>query len=469
MSDLNRRNFLKLSSLTGAGLVLGFRLPDSAAAAVKDDLTVVNMRRQDAAAFSPNVFLSIDTGGIITVQIPRSELGQGVNTTLAMLIAEELDADWSMVRTEQAPPGSAYGNQVTGGSRTIAESYSGFRMAGATARAMLISAAALTWNVPPDTCTAEQGVVIHTATDQRLTYGELVAAASTLEVPKRTDVTLKAETDFKLIGTRVPSKDAPDMVTGRAIYTSDVRLEGMLVGVVARCPVFGGKVASYDASAALAVEGVQQVVEISSGIAVVAHNTWAALKGRDALVITWDEGKYADLNSETIRQMMMEQAVQTDLDQNADVTQYLEAIYELPYLAHAPMEPLSAAADVRADSGDIWGMTQNRSGAQNAARNAADVPMALHVPLIGGQFGRGHWFENIEDAAEVSRLVAAPVRVIWTREDDMQHDHYRPASVHWVRAGLDASGQPITWEHHIGAQGIDGGGSELLEGAYMPY
>jgi isoquinoline 1-oxidoreductase beta subunit len=462
---LKRREFLKLTGLAGAGLVLGFRLPGSREEAPASDFLIMNMA-QPTAEFTPNAYLRIAPDGMVTVVVPRSELGQGVNTTLPMVLTEELDADWEMVHLEQAPPDRAYGDQVTGGSTSIQQNYIPMRRAGAAARTMLIAAAAQTWGVAAESCTAERGAVLHAESGRKLTYGELVETAATLEAPKSTAIKPKDAKDFRIIGTRLPSKDFPAMVTGSPIYASDMQLPGMLVAVVARCPVFGGKVASFDASAAEAVEGVRQVVEIKEGVAVVAENTWAALKGREALNITWDEGQNAGLNSTDLAQQLKDKAVQTDLTQDEAVATYIEALYEQPYLAHAPMESMVCVADVRADGSDVWAPTQDRMAAQSAA-SGAQRPLALHVPqVVGGAFGRRIRVDYVGEAVSLSKAVGAPVKVIWTRDDDIQHDFYRPATTHWLRGGVDADGMPIAWEHHIAAAGSLSG---VTDGSRLPY
>ncbi|MBN1967333.1 MAG: xanthine dehydrogenase family protein molybdopterin-binding subunit, partial [Anaerolineae bacterium] len=303
--NLSRRHFLKLSLSAGAGLVLGFRLSDAEAAPA--DLTVIHMA-QAGGVFEPNAYLQIAPDGTITLRVHRSEMGQGVNTAVPMILCEELEVDLSAIRYEQAPPDRVYGDQVTGGSVSISSSYRTLRTAGATARTMLIAAAAQTWGVDASECRAENGTVIHDATGRVLTYGELAETAATLPVPGSGDVFLKDPADFRLIGTSVPLIDSPDIVSGRATYASDLQLPGMLVAVVARCPVLGGDVASFDPTAALAVPGVRHVVEISSGVAVAADHTWAAIKGREALQVTWDEGGNASYTTAEVRQSTLDAA-----------------------------------------------------------------------------------------------------------------------------------------------------------------
>jgi isoquinoline 1-oxidoreductase beta subunit len=365
-------------------------------------------------------------------------MGQGIRTAIAMILAEELDADWSAVRIEQSPTDAAYGNQVTGGSASVSDHYTALRRAGASARHMLITAAALRWDVEMDSCRTESGWVIHPDGDQRLAYGDLVAAAAELPLPRRSEVQLKDPQDFALIGTTRPLYDAARMVAGGALYGSDLQVPGMLYATVARCPVFGGRVASFDPSQARAVTGVRDIVQIDSGIAVVADNTWAAIQGRAALEVTWEEGRYAGRSSATIRQQLAERAPQPG-DAAAD------AVYDIPYLAHATMEPMTCLADVRADSCEVWAPSQNPQEAKRRVRSLTRLPaeaITVHVPLLGGGFGRRHGADFVEEAVQISQAIGAPIKLVWTRDDDIQHDLYHPLSYNYVSARLDESGQP---------------------------
>ncbi|NDJ77302.1 MAG: xanthine dehydrogenase family protein molybdopterin-binding subunit, partial [Chloroflexi bacterium] len=378
--------------------------------------------------FIPNAYIRIAPDNTITLIVHRSEMGQGVATALPMILADELDADLDAVRTEQAPPDRVYGDQVTGGSQSISGSYNTLRVAGARARAMLLAAAALTWRVDAAECRTELGTVLHDASGQSATYGELAETAATLPVPGTGEFSVKDPADFRYIGQPMGHRDNLAFVTGQVQFCSDLQWPGLLVTVVARCPVYSGDVAEYDASAALAVPGVQHVVEVRTGIAVVAETTWAALQGRDALQITWDEGSRADWSSESLRQSAADEV------NWADDSQVLEATYEVPYLAHAPMEPMTCVADVREDAAEVWAPTQNRQEALSIAANAASLPMravTVHVPLIGGAFGRRLENDYVREAVEISRAVGAPVKLFWTREDDMQHDFYHPYSLNY--------------------------------------
>lgn len=432
MTDINRRDFLKLSALSGAGLLLGFRLPEAGVAGDANAL-VMNMA-QPGDGFTPNAYLHIAADSAVTVMVHRSEMGQGVNTSVPMIVADELEVDWAAIRIEQAPADPVYGNQVTGGSQSISGSYNTLRAAGAAARAMLVAAAAQTWGVDVEMCYAENGAIIHEPTGDRLAYGDLVETASTLPVPRAGEYGLKARADFRIIGARKGLINSQDFVTGKAIFASDIRLPGMLVATVARCPVFGGGVASFDASAAEAVPGVRRVVQIRSGVAVAADTTWAALKGRDALKVTWDEGPNADLSTEAIRQAA---AARVHLADDPAVT---EAVYEIPYLAHATMEPMTCVADVRADGCDVWAPTQDRQQAKAVAASVTRLPrdsVRVHVPLIGGGFGRRLQVDYVREAVEISQAVGAPIKLFWTRADDVQHDYYHPYRLTHMRAQGD--------------------------------
>ncbi len=470
-SNISRRDFLKTSALTGAGLVIGFHLPESqkpfgappAAGSMVDGTPL-------ADPFTPNAYLKIDTDGTVTILVSRSELGQGVQTALPMMVAEDLEADWSKVRVEQALANSIYGNQVTGGSTSIQESYLPLRWAGATAREMLIAAAAQQWGVDPATCYAQNGAVFNQSGDKQLGYGELAALAATLPQPEQNKIKLKDPSKFSIIGTRRGSVENPHYVDGSATFASDMKLPGMLYAVVARCPVFGGGVDSFDVNKAKALPGVRDVIQLPSGIAVVAESTWAAIKGREALQVSWKQGIADGLDSDSIRKQFVEEVQKLaadDKDESGAVKQ-IEAIYESPYMAHATMEPMACVADVRPDSCDVWAPTQDRMQALMTTRSISNAPGSatrLHVPLVGSAFGRRLRVDYVDEAVRISKAIGAPIKLFWTREDDIQHDFYRPASYHLLRAGLDAKGVPLTWRHYAAAQPL----ADVLTGGYPPY
>ncbi|MBI2536177.1 MAG: xanthine dehydrogenase family protein molybdopterin-binding subunit, partial [Gemmatimonadetes bacterium] len=382
------------------------------------------------------------------------------------------------------------GMQGTGGSTSVRAAWMPLRQAGAAAREMLITAAAQTWNVPPSECRAERGVVIHGPSNRRLTFGQLAERAAALPVPQ--DVPLKDPKGWKIIGTRVRRLDTAPKVDGTAQFGMDVKVPGMLVAVIARSPVFGGKVVRFDATQAKAVPGVRAVVQVSAGIAVVADGYWPAKQGRDALNVTWEEGPTAAVSSATISQLFARRGEEAgavarhDGDPDAGMSgaaSTLGATYELPFLAHATMEPMNCTAHVRADSVDIWVPTQFQTGAQQMGAGIGGVPserVQVHTTYLGGGFGRRFELDFIQEALEVSKAVSAPVKVIWSREDDTQHAQYRPASYHRLRAGLGPAGQPVAWTHRIVAPSImarvfpdtvkDGLDGEAVEGGVaMPY
>lgn len=456
---ISRRTLLKGGLAAGAGFSIGFRFPAPGRAAA-----------QGAKVFAPNVWLRLDADGIVTIVNSQSELGQGTLTSMAMVIADELDADWSKVRVEQSGADPAYGNpnfggqQLTAGSQSIRGLLPTWRRAGAAAREMLVTAAAREWGVPAGDLRTDKGVVHHDPSGRRLTYGELADKAGQLPVPQ--SPRLKTPDQFKLIGKKVPRLDTPDKVTGRALYGIDVTVPGMLVATVLRPPVFGGKVASFDATRAKAIRGVRDVVRISSGLAVVADSYWVAKLGRDALVVRWDDGPTAQVSSASIRQAYATLAQQPGpvarrdgdaMKALGEGTRVVEAVYEVPFLAHATMEPQNCTAHVRPDGCDVWAPTQNQTGAQQTAMRVTGLPrekVRIHTTFVGGGFGRRGEVDYVTEAVEVSKAVGAPVKVIWTREDDIRHDFYRPATYNLFRAALGPDAMPVAWLHRIVGRGI---------------
>ncbi|MCI0696066.1 xanthine dehydrogenase family protein molybdopterin-binding subunit [candidate division KSB1 bacterium] len=462
-NGLTRRDFLKTGATAFGGLVIGFYLPTNGKR--------TEAAEQAAAVFAPNAFLRVGADDSITVIANHSEMGQGIYTGLSMIVADELDADWSKIRVEAAPVDPAYnhtqfGIQMTGGSTSTWSEWERLRQAGATARAMLIAAAAETWKVDPATCRAENGHVIHTASGRRLSYGRLAEKASSMTPPQ--NVALKDPKDFKLIGKPTKRLDTPEKINGKGVFGLDVKVPGMLVAVVARPSVFGGKVKSFDASRAKAVSGVRHVVEIDRGVAVVANGYWPALQGRKALEIVWEEGLLSGLDSQTQGAQYAELAKQPGAvaRKEGDVTtamsravKKLETVYEVPYLAHAPMEPLNCVADVRPDGCDVWTGTQFQTGDRAAAAEVAGLKpeqVRIHTTLLGGGFGRravpDHHF--VREAVQISKAIKTPVKVIWTREDDIHGGWYRPRWYDRISAGLDSGGNPIAWAHTIVGQSI---------------
>ena len=468
--QLTRRDFLKASFTTGGALLIGAFLEACAPTATADPPTPAPTSTQTSTPvpqqpFQPNLFVRINPDGTIAMIIHRSEMGQGVRTSLAMILAEELEADWSTVRIEQMDARSqSEVNQITSGSGSILINYVPLREAGAMARQILIAAAAQIWGVTSEECRAEAGSVVQVATGEKLGYGELVGIARELSLTK--EPALKDPADFKLIGTSVPRVDDPDIVTGKAIYGMDVRVPGMLYAVVARSPVFGGRLAHYDSTQAESVPGVRFVVEVPSGVAVVADHTWAAIQGRAALNITWGEGA-STLSSASIMQELADRVDQAIAREDPTSLRTIEAVYQTPYLAHAAIEPVNCVADVKSSRCELWLPTQNPQAVQEFVSESLGMTTDVHVTLIGGGFGRKLEVDFALEAAEVSKAVGAPVQVVWTREDDIQHDFYRQVTYHWLKAGWDNDGPLQLWRHYLAGQGINGvaysAGREVLE------
>ena len=447
---VGRREFLSVSATGAAGLLLAVNLPGAAEAAAP-------------AGLAPDAWLRVDPGGAVTVFLAKSEMGQGTYTGMAVLVAEELEADWSKVRVVQADADAKrFGQMSTGGSRSVRGLFDPLRKAGAAAREMLVAAAARRWKVDPASCRAEQGAVLHAATGRRLAYGELAAAAAREPVPK--DPPLKAPERWRLIGTKVPRLDGPAKAAGRARFGLDVRVPGMRFAVVARPPAMGGKVVRFDAAKARAIPGVRQVVQVPSGVAVVADSTWAALQGRDALAVTFDPGPNGALDSAELARRLGAAAPQRPVRDEGELDAALakaalrlEATYELPLLAHATMEPMNATADVRRGRAELWLPTQAPTWAQTEVAKALDLPVErvkVHVTFLGGGFGRRSIPDFAVEAAQVSRAARAPVQVLWTREDDMRHDRYRPPGRNELRAGLDGGGRLVAWHHRVRSPSI---------------
>ncbi len=459
----SRRTFVKIGVVAGAGLTLGVSY--RVIAGPGDPLT--------DATFAPNAFLRIDTDGSVTVMVGRSEMGQGVATALPQLLAEELDVPWDRVSFEFAPAHPAYGMfglQVTGGSTSVIQSWEPLREAGAAARWMLREAAAQQWGVEADQVQMHSGKAIG-GDGSELTYGELAAAAALLDVPK--NVPLKDPAEFRLIGESVPRLDVPVKTTGEAVFGIDAGPSDTRVAVVARCPVFGGSVRSFDPAPALAVPGVDEVVELESGVAVVAAGYVAAKAGRDALVVEWDEGPGSELDdAEIFRRFAAATqdgggSARDDGDVDAVFAaggEPIRATYQLPYLAHATMEPMNCTVWVRDGRCTVWTGSQFQNapgivggGARQVAAKAAGVgadDTEVHTTFLGGGFGRRAERDFVREAAELAGKIDGPVKVIWSREDDMQHDFYRPASYHEIAAVLDADGMPEAWQHDIATQSI---------------
>ena len=460
----DRRDFLRVGAALGGGLVLSFALPNAigpawAAAEVSPE-------------FAPNAFIRIDRKGEVTLVMPMVEMGQGIYTAMAMLLAEELEVGLDQVRPEHAPADDAlYANpilhiQTTGQSASIRAFWTPLRQAGAVARTLLVTAAAKRWGVDPVTCRAKQGVVSDSAGARRLAYGELADAAAALPMPTPGSIALKDPKDFTLIGTPVKRLEAPDKVSGRAGFGIDVRLPDMKIAAIAISPVFGGKPKAVNEVAARAVKGVRQVVRIDNAVAVVADHMWAAKKGLAAAAIQWDDGPNATVSTADIVRQLEEASKQPGVVARnegdaekalAGAAQRIDAIYQAPFLAHAAMEPMNCTAHVRKDGCDLWVGTQAPTLTQAVVAQATGLPreaVKIHNHLLGGGFGRRLEPDGSLLAVKIAQQVDGPVKVVWSREEDIQHDMYRPYYYDRLSAGIDASGKPVAWTHRIAGSSI---------------
>lgn len=454
-TKMDRRGFLGAGAAAAGGLLLRFALPAKSLAAEP---------LPPSARLS--AFIHIGSDDAVTFYIHKAEMGQGTVTSLSMLLAEELECDWKKIRTEFPGVDPSFGPmQGVFGSMSIRTSWDPLRKAGASAREMLREAAAQKWGVDKSQCRAENGFILNGA-GERLSYGSLADAAGKLAPPAT--VALKDPSNFRLIGTSPHRLDTPSKVDGSAKFGIDVRLPGMLYAVVQRCPVFGGKVASFDAAKARAVPGVKDVLPISNGVAVLADNTWSAMQGKRVLSVQWDEGAMAQTSSQSIREMMMDLvakpgAIARKEGEGAAAlsngAKTLQAVYEAPYLAHAPMEPLNCVAHVRPNSCEVWASTQIQTSAlQIAAKITGLLPknIQVHTMYLGGGFGRRGASDYIGEAVEIAKQVSAPVKLTWSREDDLQHDFYRPASYTTFSAALDADGWPVALTSRVACPSFGG-------------
>src|SRR5216684_4472557 len=462
--DLSRRRFLSVSAAVGGGLLIGFTTGPSIGAA---DAT------QSVASppFTPNAFIRIGSDGKIVLTMPYVEMGQGTYTSIPMLIAEELEVDLKQVRLEHAPPNEKlYGNpliggiQATGNSNAIRAAWQPLRQAGATARTMLIAVAAKRWKVDPATCRAQSGEVLHPPTRRSIKYGELLVDAARMPVPK--SVVLKRREDFKLIGMPAKRLDTPAKVNGTAVYGIDVRPPGVKIATLAQSPVFGGRLKNVDDTAAKAVKGVRQIVRLDDAVAVVADHMGAAKKGLAALVIEWDDGPHAKLSTEDIANELEKATLNSgpvarnigNVDEAmASAVTKIEAIYQVPFLAHATMEPMNCTVHVRKDGCEVWVGSQAIARVQAAAAKTAGLPLdkvVVHNHLIGGGFGRRLEIDGVVRAVQIAQHVDGPVKVVWTREEDIQHDMYRPYFFDRISAGLDEKGKPVAWNHRFAGSSI---------------
>jgi len=488
---INRRAFLVRASAAGAGLIIGVRLPES--------LLIAQEEKKKPAPNPFVAYIHVKPTGQISLIVAKSEMGQGIRTGLAMCLAEEAEVDWNMVSIEQADTRpDLYPHLGTGGSGSTMENFDPLRQAGATVRGLMITAAATRWKVPRRQCRASKGTVVHSASSRRATYGELVDAASKLPIPPAKNLELKDPSDFQLIGHATPRVDIPSKSNGSAQFGIDVRVPDMLYAVVARCPTFGGKPASFDAAKAKGMPGVRDVFEIpgmsadmftAGGVVVVADSTWQAMQARDALQVTWDRGAAVSETTDQVREALRTAAnkpgkrFRNDGDVDAALaraTQKIEAVYEFPFLAHATMEPMNITVHARGQDCEIWAPTQSPDWVQRTAAHVLGLSseqVIVHTTLMGGGFGRRYMADFPAEGAQIAKIVGKPVQLVWTREDDMTHDFYRPAACHRMRGAVDASGHPTAWAHTMATTSIRGywdpkadpGRQEIGGAREMPY
>ena len=469
---ISRRQFVVGGAVAGAGAILiGVRFSGSLARAQESE---AGKKKAPPNPFVAYVHVKPD--GHISLIVAKSEMGQGIKTGLAMVLAEEAEVDFNSVRVEQADTRpDLYAHMGTGGSGSTIENFTPLRRAGATVRELMITAAAAKWNVPRTECEAEKGSVVHAQSSRRAGYGELVDAASKLPLPDPEKVPLKREKDFVLIGHATPRVDIPSKVNGSAQFGIDVRVPGMLYAVVARCPTFGGKVAHFEAAKAKGVSGVRDVFEIpalgkdmftSGGIAVVADSTWSAMKGREALEITWNNGPATSESSaalyESLRAAAAKPGKRIRNDGDVDLplpsgAKRVDAVYEFPYLAHATMEPMNITAHARDGEAEVWAPTQSPDWVQRTVAKILHLKpekVVVHTTLMGGGFGRRYMADYPAEVAQIAKVVRKPVQLVWSREDDMTHDFYRPAACHHMRGAVDLSGRPLVWSHGLASTSI---------------
>jgi len=471
--QISRRNFVASGAVAAAGLLIGLRFSGGFLHGQESD------RAEKKAGPNPfDAYIHVKPDGKISLIVAKSEMGQGIKTGLAMILAEEAEVDFNSVSVEQAETRpDIYAHMGTGGSGSTIENFTPLRRAGATVRELMIAAAAAKWNVPKKECEAKKGIVVHEKSSRQASYGELVPAARKLPLPDPEKVELKDQADFELIGRATPRVDVPAKVSGSAQFGLDVRVPEMLFAVVARCPTFGGQHAHFEAAKAKAVSGVLDVFEIpalghgvftAGGVVVVAESTWAAMKGRDALEIAWDHGSAVSETSlamyEELRTAAQKPGKQVRNDGNVDAVlanaaKKVEALYELPLLAHATMEPMNITVHARGDNAEVWAPTQSPDWVQGTVAQVlglAPNKVVVHTTYMGGGFGRRYMADFPAEAAQIAKKVSKPVQLVWSREDDMTHDFYRPASCHRFQGAVDANGRPTAWFHTLASTSIRG-------------
>ena len=455
-SSISRRDFLK-GVLGAAGLTI-------AASVTPSGYRLLSAAEAEKDPFNPSPFYTVTPDNLVTVCIPSCEMGQGIGTALAMLVAEELEADWSQIRIEQALAADAFKNPLFKFQKTVMSAsvrgwYLPFRKAGAAGKVMLVKAAAETWKVPEEECQASKGVVRHKKSGRKLAYGKLCKKAAAFPVPQ--DPALKKEAEFRYLGKTMARLDIPDKVAGKAIYGIDIDVKDMRYAVIARPPAYGAKPLSYDQKGAEQIKGVEKVMSVPMGIAVCANSLDAALKGRDALKVNWDKGVLPEMNNESIEKTMTEEldkpgvsVVKTGDVKKAigEASRKLEATYFVPFVAHTTMEPMNCTADVRPDRCDVWAGSQAATAVQNIAASISGLPkdkINAYTPLLGCGLGRRAKPDFVVEAVTLSKALGKPVKVIWTREEDIKYDYFRAATSHRIEAGLDAQGNVTGWSHKL--------------------
>jgi isoquinoline 1-oxidoreductase subunit beta len=477
---IDRRDFLKVSAVASGGLMLSFYINSGGNAEAAESAAGPN------GSFAPNAFIRITPDSKVTIISKQPEIGQGIKTSLPMVIAEQLDVDWKNVTIEQADLDQKYGSQSAGGSTSTPNNYENFLRVGATARAMLVEAAAQTWNVPAAQCTTESGAVLHRASNKSLKYGELVAKAATLPVPEADKVALKDPKDYKIMGTRISGVDNPNIVTGKPLFGIDVKVPGMLYAVYEKCPAFAGKAVSANLDAiktlpgvkdAFIIEGTNNLAGLKSGVAIVADSTWSAISARKQLKVTWDEGKVAETSwngfvakAKEMSTKPGERVLRKDGDVDAAFksgAKVVEAEYVYPFISHLSLEPMNCTAHWNNGAMEMWAPSQNPGSGKALVASTFKIPeekITVHMTRSGGGFGRRLSSDFMVEAAAIAQKVNAPVKLTWTREDDLRHDQMRPGGLHFLKGAVDSNGKLVAWKNNFftfgnaGAGGRQGGG-----------
>ena len=454
VKKMDRREFIKISSTAGSGLILGFYLPNK-----------LQGKSLESKIFQPNAWINVQPDNYVKIMVGKSEMGQGVITSLPMIIAEEMDLDWSKVIVEKAPADrSKYGSQMTGGSNSISSSFMKLRKAGATAREMLVTAASEYWGVPENECTTNSSKVFHEKTNKKISYGELATKAGQQLIPK--NPSLKNSKNFSIIGKNMSRKDTLPKINGTAEFALDIKLDGMVYATVVHSPIFGGKVISFEKNSLDGINGILDIFEIESGIAIVGNNTWTVLKAARKIKINWSEGEAKGVNTDQITEELMKASkkqggvvrkegnVKRALKSSKNI---LEAIYQSPFQAHATMEPMSCTISVEETKCQIWVGTQNPNGALKTVSKLTGLKkeqIEVNVTYLGGGFGRRSSNDFVKESVEIANIVKKPIKLTWSREEDMQNDYYRPASLHVMKGAFDQKKNLTVWKHRITAPSI---------------